>query len=125
MIAPAPALQLGMPAMGERSKDFRYVFANAFSVRLSDNEITIKFGMDEGGDPKNLDILDEVAVVMTPKTLKIMLNNLGNALTAMEAQFGEVSVPPEKLSASFDDMLKTGIAGIGAGAAKALKKPEK
>ena len=113
-----------------RSKDFRYVFVNAFGMRLGDNDVTLTFGMHEGGDPK--DMLEEVAVIMTPRTLKIILNNLGNALKAFESKIGEIPVPPGKLASSFDEMIETGIAGIETAETAAVtaetaavKKPEK
>ena len=106
-----------------RSKDFRYVYANAFSVRLGDNDITLTLGMHDGGDPE--DMLEEVAVVMTPRTLKIMLGNLGNALEAMESRTGEIPVPPGKILASFDEMVKAGRAGFGPDETAAVKKPKK
>ena len=106
-----------------RSKDFRYVFVNAFGVRLGDNDVTLTLGMTEGGDPE--DMLEEVAVVMTPRTLKIILNNLGNAFKALESQIGEIPVPPGKLPSSFDEMIETGIAGLETAQITAVKKPKK
>ena len=106
-----------------QSKDFRYVYTNAFSVRLGDNDITLLFGMHEGGDPQ--DMLEEVAVVMTPRTLKILLNNLGNALQALESKVGEFPVPPEKLPSSFDAMIEAGMAGIETAQITVVKKPKK
>ena len=92
MVAPEQTLKLELKAMGKnRSKDFRYVFANAFALRLGDNDVTLTLGMHEGGDPE--DMLEEVAVVMTPRTLKVILNNLDNALKALESEIGEISVP--------------------------------
>jgi hypothetical protein len=78
--------------------------------------------MLEGGDPENM--MEEVAVVMTPRMLKIMLNNLGNALKSMEAHFGEVPVPLGKLPSSFDEMIKTGAAIVGDPETAAVKKPK-
>ncbi len=106
-----------------RSKDFRYVFVNAFGVRLGENDVTLTLGMHEGGDPQ--DMLEEVAVVMTPRTLKIILNNLDNALKALESEIGEIAVPPKKLPSSFDEMVKTGIAGIETAESAVVKKPKK
>jgi len=106
-----------------RSKDFRYVFVNAFGVRLGDNDVTLTLGMHEGGDPK--DMLEEVAVVMTPRTLKIILNNLGNALKALESHAGEILVPPGKLPSSLDEMIKAGTAVVEIVESAAVKKPKK
>ncbi len=106
-----------------QSKDFRYVFVNAFAVRLGDNDVTLTLGMNESGPPE--DMLEEVAVVMTPRTLKVMLNNLDNALKALESQIGEIPVPPGKLPSSFDEMIETGMAGIETMGTAAVKKPKK
>ncbi len=119
-----PTLKLALLPMGKnRSKDFRYVFINAFGVRVGDNDVTLTLGMHEGGDPQ--DMLEEVAVVMTPRTLKIILNNLDNALKALESEIGEIPVPREKLPSSFDEMLKAGTAVIGPAETAAVKKPKK
>ena len=106
-----------------RSKDFRYVFVNAFGLRLGDNDVTLTLGMHEGGDPE--DMLEEVGVIMTPRSLKIILNSLGNALKAYESQLGEISVPPGKLSSSFEEMIEAGKAVIEIGGTEAVKKPRK
>ena len=106
-----------------RSKDFRYVYINTFGVRLGDNDVTLSLGVHEGGDP--IDMFEEVGVIMTPKTLKILLNSLNNALAAMEDQLGEIPVPPEKLPSSFDEMVKAGKAGIETTETAAVKKPRK
>ena len=119
-----PTLKLELLAMDKnRSKDFRYVFVNAFGMRFGENDITLILGIDEGGKPE--DMLQEVAVVMTPRTLKIFSNNLDNALKALESQMGEIPVPPGKLPSSFDEMIKTGIAGIEPARTAAVKKPKK
>ncbi len=119
-----PTLKLELlPGGKNRSKDFRYVFVNAFGVRLGENDLTLTLGMHEGGDPQ--DMLEEVAVVMTPRTLKVILNNLNNALEAMESQLGEVPVPREKLPSSFDEMIKSGIAVIESPGTAVVKKPKK
>ena len=99
------------------------MFANSFGVRLGDNDLTLTLGMTEGGNPE--DMLEEVAIVMTPKTLKIMLNNLDNALKALESQTGEILVAPEKLPSSFDEMIKTGMAVVETVKTAAVKKSEK
>jgi len=93
-----------------QSKDFRYVFANAFRVRIADNDITLTLGMHEGGDPENM--FEEVAVVMTPKTLKIILNNLRLGLEALESQIGEIVVPAEKIPGSLEELIRMGGAKV-------------
>ena len=120
-----PTFKFELLPMGKnRSKDFRFVFINAFGARVGDNDLTLTLGMHEGGDPK--DMLEEVAIVMTPKTLKIMLNDLGNVLNALESQIGEIPVPPAKLPSSLDEMIKSGAAVLIGGPEKtAVKKPKK
>ncbi len=70
-------------------------------------------------------MLEEVAIVMTPRTLKVMLNNLDNALKGMESRLGEIPVPPGKLLSSFDEMIKAGKAATETAEITAVKKPKK
>ena len=107
-----------------RSKDFRYVFINAYGLRFSDNDVTLTLGMHEGGDPK--DMMEEVAVVMTPRTLKIIMNNIQNVITRFESDVGEIPVPPGKLAASLEEMINAGSAVLEKSKiAPALEKPKK
>ncbi len=66
-----------------RSKNFRYVFANTFSIRLADNDITISFGIDEGTD--TIDMMAEVAIIMTPKTARLLSEKFSDALKRLES----------------------------------------
>ena len=107
-----------------RSKDFRYIFANAFALRFSDNDVTLTLGMHEGGDPE--DMLEEVAVVMTPRTMKIIVNNISNVIEQFETDVGEILIPSAKLPPSLDEMIKTGTAVLEKPKkAAAIKKPKK
>jgi hypothetical protein len=105
-----------------RSKDFRYVFINAFALRFSDNDVTLTLGMHEGGDPK--DMMEEVAVVMTPKTLKMIVNNVQNVIAQFESEVGEIPVAAGKLASSFEEMIKAGAATVERGTV-AIEKPKK
>ena len=105
-----------------RSKDFRYVFINAFGLRFSDNDVTLALGLHEGGDPK--DMLEEVAVVMTPRTMKIIVNNLSNVIDQFEIDVGEIVTPPGKIQPSLEEMINTGGAVLDTGKA-AIEKPKK
>lgn len=114
-----------------RSNDFRYIFANAFGLRFSDNDVTLTFGIHEGGDPE--DMLEEVAVVMTPRTMKIIVNNISNVIEKFEADVGEIQIPSSKMPSSIEEMLKAGTAVLETDAvaiekpkeAAAIKKPKK
>ena len=114
-----------------RSKDFRYVFINAYGLRFSDNDVTLTLGMLEGGDPK--DMMEEVAVVMTPRTLKIIMNNIQNVIAQFESDVGEIPVPPSKIPSSLAEMIESGAAVLETSAvaiekpneAAAIKKPKK
>ena len=86
------------------------MFVNAFKLRFSENDLTLTLGIHEGGDPK--DMLQEVAVVMTPRTLKIMIGNTQNVLDQFEAEVGEIQVAPGKIASSLDEMVKAGSAVI-------------
>jgi len=73
---------------------------------VGDNDVTLSFGFVE--DPANPESLEEeVGVVMTPRTLKILAHNLKIVLDLVERQSGEISVPKEKMGTA-DDLFAAG-----------------
>lgn len=82
-----------MPA---RSKDFRYEFANAFSLQVSENEVLVRFSISE--NPANVeDSTEIVGVVMTPRSAKILQIILSDSLDALEKNVGPIQFPAEKM----------------------------
>ena len=81
-----------------RSKDFRYVYAGGFSMFFNGQDAIIKFGVKVDG---NLDILhEEVGVIMTPTTMKLLGKLLVRMSEMVETATGqEIPVDPTKLAA--------------------------
>jgi len=82
----------------ERSRDFRFIYANGFGLKLSDNDIGLLLSNEQyvGTEPVTS---YEGYVIMTPRALKILATILGDAVLNLEKQIGEIAVPPETLAA--------------------------
>lgn len=81
-----------------KAPEFRYIYSNGFGIRFGDNEVTVLFGIDESAQPNDGLIYEQVGVVMTHRTLKMLLSALGTTLESFERDFGEVKVPEGKLA---------------------------
>ncbi len=69
------------------ANDYRVVFANAFGMRLSDNDATIYFLMNE--DPANMaDSERQMAVAMTPRSVKTLATMLLETIVQAETAAG-------------------------------------
>src|SRR6266403_1079748 len=83
-----------------RNKDFRTAFSNTFRFRASATDIGITFGYSTQipGPGGERDILqDEVEVVLTPTTLKLLKMALDDNLEAVEKLIGTIQIPQEIL----------------------------
>lgn len=96
--------------MSTRAPDFRYIYTNAFGMRLSNTDATIMFGVEE--KPGDRDIYEQLGVSMTPMTLKVMLAGLQKSLNAYEAANGEIPIPAGKLE-ELDAKIKAGARVVG------------
>lgn len=74
-----------------RSKDFRYIFANGIGVRFNDNDVTLIFGVKEGDSDEEA-VLEEVGVILTPKTAKLLAETLSQVIQNFEQTTG-VTLP--------------------------------
>lgn len=82
--------------MSKQSATFQRYFANAFSVRFSDNDVLIKLAFNE--IPTDDDTTEDIAAVVTTlKTAKILAYNLMAIIDGWEKENGEIKVSPEKL----------------------------
>ncbi len=81
-----------------RSKDFRYVYAGGFSMLFNGQDAIIRFGVKVDG---SLDILhEEVGVIMSPSTMKLLGKLLVRMAEMVETATGqEIPVDPSKLAA--------------------------
>jgi hypothetical protein len=101
-----PAALSPVPVRLMRSKDFRVAFSNTFRFRTSATDVGIAFGYQSeipsatpNGPDQNI-ITDEVEVVLTPFTLKLLQLAINDNLEAIEAAQGKpVELPQEILDA--------------------------
>jgi len=82
----------------ERSHDFRFIYANGFGLKLSDNDIGLLLTNEQFVGTESI-ISYEGYVIMTPRALKILATILGDAVINLENKIGEITIPPETLAA--------------------------
>jgi Protein of unknown function (DUF3467) len=96
--APTPPLRL------MRAKDFRVAFSNTFRFRLSNTDVGLAFGYQteipgpQSGSSQAL-IQDEVEIVMTPFTLKLLQKAISDNIEILEKQIGTIQLPQELVDA--------------------------
>lgn len=78
------------------SKDFRTIAVSAFGVNANDNLIQLVFGLEVTDNTTMEEIIvEEVRLVMTPRTLKTVQLTLTNLVQGLEEIIGEIpSVAP-------------------------------
>jgi hypothetical protein len=86
-----------------RSKDYHEVFANAWRIRLGDNDCSVIFCLESTDESGKSVIIDQVQVVMTPKSLKILNILLSAGIASLEKILGTIPVPKE-----MEERLKSG-----------------
>ncbi len=75
------------------SNDSRFVYANAVSVQAGDNDCLLRFGL--AVDPANPgNMTEQVVVILTPRTAKLLQHALATTLAALESQIGPIPLPP-------------------------------
>jgi hypothetical protein len=79
-------------------KDFRITFANAFRIRLGDNDCGLTFVV-EADDPEGPYQSDQIQVAMTPRTLKLLNFAVSKVLERLEEAVGPIPLPEEKTRA--------------------------
>lgn len=78
------------------SKEFRTVYINAFRMRLKDNDVMLSLATEVDDSQGNEYLQDEVRVVMTPRTAKILMLSLNKVMKVYEESIGVIQLPPSK-----------------------------
>ena len=76
-----------------KTHEFDYKFSNGFGIAGGDNNVTILFSFEEPNfvnDEKWM--LDQVGVVLSPKTAKLLWASLGEMVGQIEAEIGPIVV---------------------------------
>jgi hypothetical protein len=77
------------------SKEFRTVVVSTISGGASENLVQLTFGLEVPDPDANEDfIMEEVRLVMTPRTLKMTQRVLTNLLETLEGVLGEIPAGP-------------------------------
>ena len=72
--------------MPDQSPTLPVVYANGFGFALGDNDFRLTFGVSDAGNPAH--IVENVAVFMTHKSLKLLAHSLTAMITNYEQSTG-------------------------------------
>lgn len=81
----------------ERSSFFRLIFANAFRLRVGNNDVGITLAVETDGPDGEAYFVDEAQVLMTPASAKLLAHMLQNAIKVFERENGPILLAPGKL----------------------------
>ena len=79
-----------------RSRDFRTVFANGLRFRIGDNDAGMTFLIETDDETGNIVHEDQVQVVMTPRSLKVLQVVISHGLIELERLIGPIDLGAEK-----------------------------
>ncbi len=82
----------------ERSNGFRFVFANNFGIKVSDNDILLMLNNEQVVEEAKI-LMQEIGDVFTPRSMKILAHLLTEAVRQYETAIEPISVPEGKLEA--------------------------
>ena len=90
-----------------KAPHFETFFANAFSLRLGDNDCTLRFLIAE--DPANFDAAElQSAVFMTPRSMKVLASILLDAVLEFEHATGAALPVRDERQQKLFDAAKSG-----------------
>jgi hypothetical protein len=78
-----------------KSNDWRVVYANTFGLVFGDNDVRITLALDQDPQKPGTELLEQVAVMMTPRTAKILAHTLSFVIANYEVAHGVISMPQE------------------------------
>src|SRR5437868_3079939 len=99
----------GEPKKVTRSPTWQVVYSNVTGLKFGDNDAQIIFGLDQDIAKPGTDVLEQVTVVMTPRSLKILAHLLSIVIENFESNVGPIPVSAEKLKTISDSVKKQGL----------------
>ena len=82
-----------------RTPDFRYLFANSFGLQMNNNEVTVRFGYSEDVTRPEESILEQVGIIFTPASAKLLGITLTSIMESFERDTGTtIAVDDAKLA---------------------------
>jgi hypothetical protein len=101
-----------------RSQDFRFVFANTFSVSFGQAEAQLIFGIQTNPGTQDVTMEEQVGLITTHPATKLLVQMLAMIIEAHEKATGvEIQVDPARL-----EQIKQALAAGDAARAAALSK---
>lgn len=77
------------------SKDFRTIVVSAIGAGANDNLVQLTFGLEVmDSDTMQEVLMEEVRLVMTPRTLKVVQQTLTNLVDGLQSALGEIPIGP-------------------------------
>ncbi|MER9677507.1 DUF3467 domain-containing protein [Mesorhizobium sp. M0208] len=91
--------------VNKKSKDFRYVYANAYVIQVTGNDLIIRFGINEDASKQD-DILEEVGIFATLPSAKLLAEVLTKTIKKFEDDNKTViPISREKIDNIFQNMV--------------------
>jgi hypothetical protein len=81
----------------QKTKDFRFVFANTFGLKMSDGDVTLMLGHEEQFSATDKTVYEEVGVNMTHRAAKLLSVLLTEAVRDFEDANGPIPLAQEKV----------------------------
>jgi hypothetical protein len=80
-----------------KSPDWRLVYSNTFGIMFGDNDVRLTISVDQDLQKPGTEVLEQLAVIMTPRTAKILAHTLSAVVANFEAVNGPISLPQDRL----------------------------
>lgn len=90
----------------QKSKDFRYIYANGIVTQFGGNDVTLIFGIKENQSALDNSMNEEVGVIMTPTTAKMLAISLTKLIEGFEKQSKSMIPVNPELSEALDQAVK-------------------
>jgi hypothetical protein len=81
-----------------RGRDYRTVFANGVRFRVGDNDAAMTFLIETDDETGTVVHEDQVQVIVTPKTLKVLHMVMTHGISELERLMGPIDLGAEKIS---------------------------
>lgn len=78
------------------SKDFRTVFVNAFNMRFGENDVALMLSTEVADSKSDVFFQDEVRVMMTPRSAKVLFLILKTMISEFEKERGPIPMQEGK-----------------------------
>lgn len=78
-----------------RAKDFRYIYSNGIKLQFSQNEVMLFFGIKEDPTSQEDSLFEQVSVVMSPASAKLLAVTLTRTIEHFESST-HVQIPVDQ-----------------------------